>query len=121
MYTQLQIENKIKTIENVIEMLTSIIGNDESPPPPSSAPAALPVVGMTTTTTTMGRRSPSPSPSIKMAKTHIKSDEDSSPERLKSKVIESLKKNRSGDGASAIRSATEESSRQRNDDQSSVE
>lgn len=80
-------------------MLTSIIGNDESPPPPAVS---------------TGRRTPSPTISQYSSSTTKKlagndgktqSDGDSSPERLKSKVIESLKKNRSVDGNAAVAAA----------------
>lgn len=68
---QSQIENKIGTIENVIEMLNGILNADKS-----------------------DNESP-----MKMAKQALKpaqspNSDDSSPERLKTKVIESLSKKR---------------------------
>lgn len=70
----MQIENKISTIENVIDMLTGIIGTEKSP-----SPAPL---------------SPVPANKSKPRSPSAKSDNDSTPERLKTKVIESLKKNK---------------------------
>lgn len=70
----MQIENKISTIENVIDMLTGIIGTEKSPSP-------VPL-------------SPVPAKKSKPRTPSAKSDNDSSPERLKTKVIESLKKSK---------------------------
>lgn len=72
---QAQIENKINTIDNVIDMLCGIIGNEKSP---SLSPKKI------------------SAPAREETKENRKS-EDSSPERLKTKVIESLKKKKGSD------------------------
>lgn len=68
---QSQIENKIGTIENVIEMLNGILNADKSDT--DSPKKAV---------------KPAPKPADNAA------NSDSSPERLKTKVIESLSKKR---------------------------
>lgn len=69
-YKQNQIENKIGTIENVIEMLNGILCADKSD---SESPKK--------------QQKPVPKPAAAAS-------DDDSPERLKTKVIESLSKNR---------------------------
>lgn len=79
---QAQIENKISTMVNVIDMLTGIIRDKETASPSSTMKQAPPEA-----------RSPSMK-KRKKQRSSSKSD-DSSPERLKTKVIESLKRNKS--------------------------
>lgn len=85
---QAQILNKIKTIENVTDMLRGIIGDDESPPP-SKPPSPKPEPTVTDSKDNMGKSS-----NKKSKKKESETDSDSSPERLKNKVMESLRRNK---------------------------
>ncbi|XP_037039241.1 zinc finger matrin-type protein CG9776 isoform X1 [Bradysia coprophila] len=78
---QLQIDNKITSIENVIEVLTNIIGTEDTSPTPSPPPPPTPVK----------------SKKDKKKKSNDTSDDDSSPERLKNKALESLRKKKGND------------------------
>lgn len=83
-------------------MLSGIIGNEKSPTPPESTPAVAATAAAVpqsqpvpqTMTSSSSRKSSS------KKKTSPKSEDDSSPERLKTKVIESIKKNKRGTSSS---------------------
>lgn len=93
---QLQIENKLATISNVIDMLTGIIGPSESSPsPPPPPPASLEHVANNAAASTSGRGE-EPGGRSKRDSRHDDDDDDddSSPERLKTKALQSLKRNK---------------------------
>lgn len=71
---QIQIENKIKSMENVIDMLSGIIGDDKS----TSASPVKPTM--------------EPNVDPRKKKLAVPNSDDSSPERLKTMVMESLNK-----------------------------
>lgn len=76
---QAQIENKMSTIDNVIEMLTNIIGNDAPPGVEDAQPSEE---------TPRYRKGNSESDHSLNDKS---SNDDSEPEKLKTKVIESMR------------------------------
>lgn len=76
-----QIENKILTIENVIDMLSSLINVDKR----SGSPGKAKNDAKASTESAAGKES---------TRTKDARSEDSSPERLKTKVIESMVRKR---------------------------
>lgn len=95
-FVQLQIDNKIATIDNVIEMLTNIIGPDVTPPPSPPPPPKVTVDTKQPPTVVTDSVAPAQQKQSggHKKKQPIRSDDDSSPERLKSEVIESMKRNK---------------------------
>lgn len=91
---QAQIENKMSTIDNVIEMLTNIIGKDAPEPPPPGHEEDMLMGGESKKRKKEGgskkRRKKSVS-SDNHSSGQSSNDEDSESEKLKTKVIESMK------------------------------
>ncbi|XP_029721524.2 zinc finger matrin-type protein CG9776 [Aedes albopictus] len=87
---QSQIQSKISTIENVIDMLDGIIGKDKSPtppPPPMSEGGGDGSGAARGDSVKKGSRSPSKERSSKPARS-----ESGSPERLKKEVLQTMKR-----------------------------
>lgn len=98
---QMQIENKIATIENVIDMLSGMIGPDKSPSPQPPPAPPVKLAPIATAVAVVDKR-PKRQDEEETARDDDvdeheddDDDDDSSPERLKTKALQSLKRKQS--------------------------